>query len=452
MFARVAVYVLSFVLIVGGIAAAGFFGSQNGYWFAVRKQPVPALDGLHVPEHQPNKQTVAVVLGSPTTEVFDFMVPYEMFAMTGAYNVYAVAPSKQVTSLTGGLDLVPHYSFEELDRKLGGSPDLIVVPFMPMVDEEKYRPVREWLQKHAETEILSICAGSTNVADAGLLKGKFSSVHWQVFEQAKKSYPDTNWIPDRRYVQDGKYVASAGLTSGIDAVLYVISQKLGEPMAEKIAQELHYPTYRFVKNPKVAPYRIDRTEAVYYMNLAFQWNKTQTGVLLYDGMDDGELISIFDTYSASGTTNVHTISDAVRPVETKYHLYVIPRFSIENAPKLDRLFVTGTEAKALAAREVALWKEKGTGVQPEYTHEDPNGFMFDAPLTDLAKQEDMLTANYGLKRLEYRPDHLAFKGAPFSFESFGNLLLTIVAALLVAFVIDRRFILKRAGRNRVRSV
>lgn len=253
-------------------------------------------------------------------------------------------------------------------------------------------------------------------------------------------------------MQDGNIVGSAGLTSGIDAVLYVISQKLGEPMSEKIAKELNYPSYHFVKNPQVDPYRVDHTEAVYFLNLAFQWNKMQTGVLLYDGMDDGELISIFDTFSASGTTDVHTLSTEIRPVVTKHHLNVIPRYTIEHAPKLDRLFVTGAEAQRLGAKEIVSWKEKRSGVHPEFIHDDSKRFMFDAPLQALAKQEDVLTANYGLKRLEYRPDALPIKGNPLSIESFGNLLVTIVASLLVAYGIDRRFISKRKGRSQFKSI
>jgi AraC family transcriptional activator FtrA len=445
LFLRVVIYLSIFVLLVGGIGAVGFIRSQNDYWFGVRNEPVPSLQGVKIPEHDPNKPTVAVLLGNPTTEVFDFMVPYEMFAMTGAYNVYAVAPDKNVTSLTGGLDLVPHYSFEEMDQLLGKSPDLIVIPFMPMVDQEKYKPVREWIQKHANTNLLSICSGAENLADTGLLKGKSSTLHWQVFGRAKTQYPETNWIRDQRYViADKNIVSSAGLTSGIDAVLYVISQQLGEPMAEKIAKEMNYPSYHFVKNPKVDPYYMDRSEAILYFNLAFQWNKKKTGVLLYNGMEDGALASIFDTYSASGTTKVYTISDAVQPIVTKHHLNLIARYQISNAPKLDRLFVTGTEAKSLAAEDVKQWNEKGNGVKPEFIHSgSADRFIFDAPIEDLAKQEDVQTAKYGAKRLEYRADYLKFEGKPFSLEAFGVLLLLSFAALLAALYIDRRFIMKK---------
>lgn len=445
MLLRIVVYVCIFVVFVGGSGAVGFARSQKDYWFGVREKPAPALQEVKIPEYNPNKPTVAVVLGNPTTEIFDFMVPYEMFAMTDAYNVYAVAPDNNVTTLTGGLDLAPHYSFQQMDQLLGKSPDLIVIPFMPMVDEKKYRPVREWIQKHSNTNILSICAGAENLADTGLLKGKSSTLHWQVFDRATKLYPDTNWIRDQRYVHDGNIVGSAGLTSGIDAVLYVISQQLGEPMAEKIAKEMNYPSYHFVKNPKMDPYYIDWSEANYYFNLAFQWNKKKTGVLLYNGMEDGALASIFDTYSASGTTTVFTISGSDAPIVTKHNLNLIARYQISNAPKLDRLFVTGTKAAAAAAKEVKQWKEQGNTAEPEFLHSGaPDRFVFDAPLEDLAKQEDLVTAKYGAKRLEYRAG-LTLEGKPFSLETYGVLLAAIVISLLAALYIDRRFIMKRTS-------
>ncbi|NGQ95295.1 DJ-1/PfpI family protein [Brevibacillus sp. SYP-B805] len=446
---RIVVYFCIFVVFVGGIGLIGFLREKQDYWTAGRKQPVPALQGLVKPAYDPNKPTVAVVLGNPTTEVFDFMVPYEMFVMTDAYNVYAVAQDHHVTTLTGGLDLAPHYSFQELDQMLGKSPDLIVVPFIPIVDEEKYKPVREWLQKHANTQILSICGGAANIADAGLAKGKSITTHWQVFTQFSKMYPDANWVRGLRYVHDGNVVASAGLTSGIDAVLYVISQQLGEPMAEKIAQEMNYPSYHFVKNPKVEPYYIDWSEAIYNFNQAFQWNRKKTGVLLYNGMDDGALTTIFDTYAASGTTKVYTIASSKQPIVTKYHLNLIPRYDMSDAPKIERMFVTGSEAKSMAADVVKQWNDKGTGVEPEFIHsESADRFIFDAPLEDLAKQEDILTAKYGAKRLEYRATHLKLEGKPFSFETFGILFLLTVISVLLARYIDRRFIIGKIASSK----
>lgn len=442
---RVVVYGMTFVLLFGGIGAFGYIRSNQGYWLPTRPTPMPAIQEVSVPEHHPEKPTVAVILSDPTTEVFDFMVPYEMFAMTGAYNVYAVAPNKNGKTLSGGLDLMPHYSFDELDRLLGKSPDLIVIPAMPMVDEAKYKPVREWIQKHSDTKLLSICAGGLNLADTGLVKGKEATTDWKSFDYHEVDrYPETKWRRDVRYVADGNIVSSAALTSGIDAVLYVIAQQAGEPVAEKIAKEMNYPSYSFVKNPKVDPYYVDRTELIFWFNQAFQWNKKSAGVLLYNGIDDGALATIFDTYAASGTTKLYTISDAAQPIVTKYHLNLVPRYHMSNAPKLDRMFVPGVEAESLAAADVKQWMEKGSNVVPQFIHSgSADRFIFDAPLEDLAEQEDVLTAKYGAKRLEYRATDLNFEGRPFSYEAFGIPVLLGLAALLIAYCIDRRFIQKK---------
>ncbi|MFH5183555.1 hypothetical protein ACHHV8_13555 [Paenibacillus sp. TAB 01] len=120
-----------------------------------------------------------------------------------------------------------------------------------------------------------------NLADTGLLKGREAVTDWKSFDYHEiDKYPETKWRRDVRYVADGNIVTSAALTSGIDAVLYVISQQLGEPMADKIANEMHYPSYSFVKSPKVDPYYVDRTELIFTFNQAYQWNKKRAGVFL----------------------------------------------------------------------------------------------------------------------------------------------------------------------------
>jgi AraC family transcriptional regulator, transcriptional activator FtrA len=215
-------------------------------------------------------------------------------------------------------------------------------------------------------------------------------------------------------------------------------------MAAKIAKEMNYPSYHFVKNPKMDPYYIDRSEAIFILNHAFQWNKKKTGVLLYNGMEEGALASVFDTYSASGTTKVFAISSSEQPIVTKHHLNLIARYEMSNAPKLDKMIVSGTEAESLAVEDVKHWNEKGNAKELLFLHSDsPDRFVFEAPLEDLAKQEDLQTAKYGAKRLEYRAGHVKLEGKQFSLEAFSIPLLIGLMAVLAAFYIDRRFIIKK---------
>ncbi|MGV2788280.1 DJ-1/PfpI family protein, partial [Clostridium perfringens] len=119
---RITIYLIVFVFIVGGTGAIGFINTMNS-GMSVYDKTAPSLTNVQIPKYDASKPTVAVLLENEVTEVFDFLVPYEMFAMTEAYNVYGVAPDRKIKSLTGGLDVIPHYSFDEMDTMLGKSPD-----------------------------------------------------------------------------------------------------------------------------------------------------------------------------------------------------------------------------------------------------------------------------------------------------------------------------------------
>src|SRR5581483_6234572 len=99
------------------ISLAGYIGIAKS--LNIMRTPAPAalvstVVPLPAPNHDPSKPTVAVLLGNTFTEPTDFLGPYAIFAESGAYNVYAVASTRTVRTLTGGLDLVPHLSFAEL--------------------------------------------------------------------------------------------------------------------------------------------------------------------------------------------------------------------------------------------------------------------------------------------------------------------------------------------------
>ncbi|TVX96665.1 DJ-1/PfpI family protein [Cohnella terricola] len=449
---RIMIYLIVFVVVLGGTGAIGFIHTMNA-GMSVYDKTSPKLADVQVPKYEANKPTVAVLLANEVTEVFDFLVPYEMFAMTEAYNVYGVAPDRGIKSLTGGLDVVPHYSFEEMDAMLGRNPDIIVIPFMPILDEKKYAPVREWIRKHsgAKTTLISICNGAENLADTGLLNGKTAATHWGDINRLIKKYPDTQWVKDQRYVPQGHIVSSAGLTSGIDATLYVISQQLGEAAAKKVAKEMNYPSYDYVTNPQMKPFVAGLSDITYVLNNAFQWNKVKAGVLLYNGADELDLSAAFDTYAASGTTITLTVSSTNEPIVTKHGLNLVARYQINNVPKLAKMIVVGADADAAAAEDINQWKNSGNNAKLLFLHRDAaDRFAMDPAFEDLARQEDIQTAKFAAKRLEYRAtDHLKLEGRSFSLEAFGIPILLGVLSLLVAFFIDRRFIRRKKRASTV---
>ncbi|MFF2093122.1 DJ-1/PfpI family protein [Paenibacillus sp. NPDC058174] len=446
---RVMIYLILFVIVVGGTGAAGFINTMNA-GMSIYDKTAPSLTNVQVPEYDAEKPTVAVLLANEVTEVFDFLVPYEMFAMTGAYNVYGVAPDRSIKSLTGGLDVVPHYSFDEMDAMLGKSPDIIVIPFMPILDDHKYAPVREWIQKHSSvnTTLLTICNGAENLADTGLLNGKSAATHWGDINRLIKKYPEVQWVKDQRYVPQGNIVSSAGLTSGIDATLYVISQQLGDTAARTVAEHMNYPSYDYVQNPYMKPFQAGLSDITYVMNNAYQWNKVKAGVLLYNGADELDLSAAFDTYAASGTTTTLTVSSSNEVIVTKHGLNLVARYQTRDVPKLAKMIVVGADAETTAAEDIKQWNNSGHSSKLLYLHRDQSDrFAMDAAFEDLAAQEDVRTAQFAAKRLEYRAaDHLKLKGSSFSYEAFGIPVVLGILSLLIAWFIDRRFISRKQRR------
>ncbi len=122
---RVVGYSLALVLPIVGLAGYGYVSTVSLTLPKPAALALPATgdNALNTKPFDPAKPTVAIVLGSSRTEDTDFLIPSELFSDAGAYNVYAVAPERQVYSTAGGLEVRPDYSYAELAARLGHAPE-----------------------------------------------------------------------------------------------------------------------------------------------------------------------------------------------------------------------------------------------------------------------------------------------------------------------------------------
>src|SRR2546423_919593 len=95
---RIIVYSLAFVLPIVGLAGYGYMSTLSLPLPKPAALVIPATgdNSLNAKPYDPAKPTIAIVLGSSRTEITDFLIPYELFSAAGAYNVYAVAPEREV--------------------------------------------------------------------------------------------------------------------------------------------------------------------------------------------------------------------------------------------------------------------------------------------------------------------------------------------------------------------
>ena len=442
---RIVLYGLAFILPITALAVIGYQSTLGLASKPAHRADIPDADGapLLTKNFDPTKPTVAIILGSDQTEITDFLIPYKLFSASGAYNVYAVAPERKITTLSGGLEVMPDLSYTELDTLLGKSPDVVVIPaLIPNVTSPNNQPVLTWIKQQSEkgSYILSICAGAEAFAATGLLDGRTATTHWGDIGRIEQEYPAVNWVRGLRYVEGEHYMTSAGITSGIDAVLHYIASHNGESVAQAISEEMHYPSFAYVNNPKAEQYSASAGSVMSALiNILFHWDHPTAGVLLYDGVDELELASIFDTYTFMYTTRLHSVSQTRRLITTRYGLQIVPRWDFKDVPAIARLIVPGNQARQLAKVQVSAWETNGNVAQPVFLHVDnPDGFAFDAPLQDLARQASISIAMLNAQRLEYRPGTLQMEGSRWPvWLAIRPLLLGLASLAITVFISNR---------------
>lgn len=194
---------------------------------------------------------VAILL-FPEVEVLDFAGPYEVFSRTrlepglearrsdasAPFRVFTVAKTDELVSATGGLQVLPDYSFEDAPRV-----DLLVVPGgfgtrALLADETTLAWVRKTAAQAKHTT--SVCTGSLLLARAGLLQGKTATTHWAALDLLA-SIPGGQTVERRRRVVDDGVITSAGVASGMDMAFYVIEKLFGKEVADETAKYIEYP-------------------------------------------------------------------------------------------------------------------------------------------------------------------------------------------------------------------
>jgi AraC family transcriptional activator FtrA len=405
-FPRALAYLGSFVLpifLVGGIGFSmslqhSVAGPPTARRAAAVPQPAPSYD--------PHKPTVAIVLGD-VSDANDMLAPYALFAESGVYNVYTVAATRDLRSLTDGLDIVPHYSFAELEVRLGHSPDIVVVPAIPNIRAAQNQPVIDWIKRQVQqpTMLFSWCMGAEVLAASGVLDGKAATAHWGGIDQLERAYPAVHWQRDVRYVDQGAIITAAGLTSGIDATLHLLNRLYGRAIAERVAHSIQYPSLQFVDNPAMPQYRPELSDGIALLNGGFAWPKQQAGVWLYNGVGELDLAAVSEVYGATWTYQVDTLADA--PTITSQHgLQLIPRWQTPDLPRVDRLLVPGGRGVEQVAATLASVQERVGAPLTLLANPAAPRYVYEVALEDLARQQNAPTARYDAKRLEYRADTL----------------------------------------------
>ena len=167
----------------------------------------------------------------PGFQTLDFFGPLEILGgLRGEVDIKIVAET---------LDPVPsvHGPRTSVDRVFSDACDydLLLIPGgdAALVDNEE---IKKWIIKsanHAEL-VMAVCTGSVLLATTGLLDGRRATTNKQDFLATVTHAPNVEWVKQARWVEDGKFFTSSGVSAGIDMSLAAMARLFGDEVAATV--------------------------------------------------------------------------------------------------------------------------------------------------------------------------------------------------------------------------
>lgn len=209
------------------------YSQQNSDSIAKRHQDMMAIM-LTTPKYPVKNIGIYVYDGVNTLDAFG---PYHVLAELMNVNIFFIAKQKGFIQNQRGLKIEAAKSIDEVKQL-----DILVIPggaketFMQTQDTTLLNWIR-MIDKNTYYTT-SVCTGSWILGATGLLKDKNVSSNWYRAEEIMKMY-GAHFKPER-YVQDGKYWTSAGVTAGMDMALGILKDLMGDQYTQGAMLDLEY--------------------------------------------------------------------------------------------------------------------------------------------------------------------------------------------------------------------
>jgi transcriptional regulator GlxA family with amidase domain len=185
------------------------------------------------------QQTVAFVL-YPGLTLLDLVGPLQVFAslrrFTQQYRPVVVAERLEPMPTDGPLTVTADQTFADVP-----DPTVVIVPGgdAPTIKAMGDPAIRDYLRHAAETVpvVGSVCTGSLILGAAGVLEGRQATTHWAYHRLLERL--GATYLP-QRWVEDGKFITSAGVSAGIDMALALVARLTDAATARMVQVAIEY--------------------------------------------------------------------------------------------------------------------------------------------------------------------------------------------------------------------
>lgn len=191
-----------------------------------------------------NKHRNVGILIFDDAEVLDFCGPFEVFSVASgqstrpSFQVFTVAEKCPVKA-RNGLSVNPDFRLDNCPHL-----EILLVPGgIGTRREMDNKRLIQWIQRSAATAelVLSVCTGALLLGQAGLLDGLEMTTHHMAYDLLRDVVPTGTVSENRRFVDNGNVITSAGIAAGIDMSLHVVERLHGAELAAATARYMEYP-------------------------------------------------------------------------------------------------------------------------------------------------------------------------------------------------------------------
>ncbi|MEO1138934.1 MAG: DJ-1/PfpI family protein [Pseudomonadota bacterium] len=175
----------------------------------------------------------------PGFQTLDFFGPIEMLG-DPVYDIKIVTVAKNRTPVPSR-----HGQRIAVDKCLadGTDYDLLLVPGGDAALAEGKDPeMLQWIKDVSINAdcVMAVCTGTILLAMTGLLDGRKATTNKLDFLQTVPLAPNVDWIRQARWVEDGKFFTSSGVSAGIDMALAALASLYGADKAAETAYGSEY--------------------------------------------------------------------------------------------------------------------------------------------------------------------------------------------------------------------
>ncbi|CAO3572285.1 unnamed protein product [Mortierella alpina] len=218
-------------------------------------QAAPSPSENHTEYHGPlpkvPKNMGTIQLGAfiyDNFDLMDIMGPMRVFGESENeldLKINFIASSMKPVKSSQQVTLTPHYTLTNAPKM-----DLFIVPGGSAITPVTEKPsVMRQIKARVKnsTWTMTVCTGAGILAKTGLMDGFKMTTNKAAFKWVVDYVGNTSsvtWVKKARWVQDGKYVSTSGLSAGIDGALFVVSQLVNQTIAEKVASHLEYSWHK----------------------------------------------------------------------------------------------------------------------------------------------------------------------------------------------------------------